>query len=322
MSNGGTPETASEVVERRLSELKVRLDERIHYRSEKVFPKVIGWGANSEISRRAKLIRKVEPTLRRVLLDGEEVLYIAKGVQYSLLERYLMGIWSALLNQTVFVLTNVRLLMMRSDGSGTPREMFWMIYYSEIAKFHAGWTGVLGLKLVDGRKLSFTGFSSLDRRAMPVIFREAMADYLRLNFTPSTSQSRENLCNSCFKIVPKDHAVCQQCGTEFWKPHELALRSLILPSWGDICMKHYLFAVFELLFYLGSWGKVAFFFEQGETHAALAMMGFIFLIEHPVDAMITYALACKGLHHRRDPDPHWQVAMPEQAVVLETSAES
>ncbi len=201
--------TAREMVMQRLQKLKISVDAGIPYRLETVFAETSGWGGNGEVKRRAKLLRNVGPQLTEMLLPNEEVLYVAKGVQHSFLEQYFMGaLWATLLNQTVFVLTNLRLLMMRSNGSGKPKETFWVIYYSEIDKFKPSWTGVLNLTLQDGKKLTFTGFSRRDRKAMPVIFQEAIEAYRRLGFEPSVSQSRENLCAHCFKIVPMREFVC------------------------------------------------------------------------------------------------------------------
>jgi hypothetical protein len=298
------PVSPAEAVTNRLNELNVVLDEEIHYRLESVFPKIDGWGSNGEIKRRVKLIRFVEPTLYQILLKGEEVLYVAKGVQYSLAENYLMGaLWATMINQTVFVLTNARLLMMRTNGNGKPKETFWMIYYSEIEDFKAPWTGMIKLKLKDKKTFTFTGFPSIDRKTMPSIFQNAMNEYRRLNLSPKVSQSRENLCCHCFKVVPKGEYGCEQCGTEYWTPRELALRSLLFPSWGDICMKHYGLAFFELAGYFISWAYAIVLIREKHPGAWL-VVAWIFLIEHTVDALLTYSVANKGLNHRRDPGPN------------------
>jgi hypothetical protein len=301
MSNESPPVAPADAVKKRLQEFKIELDHEVRYRLENMFPKLAGWGAKGDIKRRGKLIRYVEPTLKQILLDGEEVLYIAKGIQYSLAENYFMGaLWAQMLNQTVFVLTNARLLMMRSNGSGKPKEMFWMIYYSEIQDFQAPWTGMLKLKLADKKKYTFTGFPSLDRKTMPKIFQSAMDDYRRLSLSPTASQSRENLCCRCYRVVPKGEFVCEHCGAEYWKPTELAVRSLIFPSWGDICMKHYGMAFFELAGYIASWGYATVLL-MGHRPGAWMVVAWIFLVEHTFDAILTYNVASKGLNHRRDP---------------------
>ena len=83
--------TPREEILGRLQQMKLSLDDGIAYRLESIFAKTTGWGANGEIKRRTKLIKQVEPTLKQMLLPSEEVLYVAKGVQYSFAESYLMG---------------------------------------------------------------------------------------------------------------------------------------------------------------------------------------------------------------------------------------
>ena len=299
--------TAREQILARLQTLKILVDADIPYRLESVFAETSGWGGNGEVIRRAKLLRNVGPQLTEMLLPNEEVLYVAKGVQHSFVEQYFMGalwaLWTHFLNQTVFVLTNLRLLMMRSNGSGKPKENFWVIYYSEIDTFEPSWTGVLDLTLQDRKKLTFTGFSRRDRKAMPVIFQEAVDAYQRLGFEPGVSQSRENLCAHCFKIVPVREFACRGCGADYWTPGQLALRSLIFPSWGDFCMKHYGRATFELIGYCISWIAAINALAGPNTEAGIIFAVFIFIIEHPLDAFLTYNVAKKGLNPRRGPDP-------------------
>lgn len=299
-----TEPTPRELVLQKLRKLKVHVDFQIPYRLESVFAQTNGWGANGEIKRRAKLLNLVGPLLSEMLLKNEEVLYVAKGVQYSFVESYFMGgAWLAsLVNQTIFVLTNSRLLMMRSNSSGKPLETFWVIYYSEIDQFKPSWLGVINLRLLDRKRLTFTGFSSLDCKAMPKIFQDAIEQYQRLGFEPDVSQSRENLCSYCFSVVPKDEYVCQQCGAAYWKPRQLAIRSLVFPSWGDICMKHHGIAAFELFGYCLSWLAAVSALNGPDLTKGLTIALFIFAVEHPMDAIMTFNVAKKGLNPRHAPD--------------------
>lgn len=305
--------SATEVIQAQLSKLRLSLDADIPYRLPTIFAKITGWGAKGEIKRRAKLIQQIEPTLKKMLMPKEEVLYVAKGTQSSTSEALFMGAyWATVMNQTVFVLTNLRILMLRSKSNGKPTHTFWVLYYSEIDQFQPTWTGTLKLKLKDGKKFTFTGFPKLDRKAMPTIFQDAIDNYRKLNFQPNVSQSRENLCSHCFQVVPKDRYVCRSCGSEFWTPRELALRSLIFPSWGDICMKHYQFATVELLGYVISWIVAISILTSPSPEEGFFLLGFIFFIEHPVDAMLTYSVAKKGLNPRHGPDE--ARALAEQSV--------
>ena len=186
--------------------------------------------------------------------SNEEVLYIALSVQHSLIESMTTGaLWSMMINQTVFILTNLRLLMVRSNSRGKPHETCWMVYYSEIRRFKSSLTGVLILNLEDRKTYKYTGFSKLDRKTMPAMFEEALEEYREHGFQPNCTQSRENVCGRYFAIVPKGDYECGSCDTRFWRPVDVALRSLIFPAWGDILLKHYPFAAFEVFGYLFTW---------------------------------------------------------------------
>ncbi|MFP6762424.1 MAG: hypothetical protein VB858_02360, partial [Planctomycetaceae bacterium] len=76
-----------------------------------MFPKLEGWGSKSGIRRKVVLIGQIEPIPGDLLLPNEEVMYMANGVQHSAQEALTIG--ANLINQTVFVLTNLRLVMLR-----------------------------------------------------------------------------------------------------------------------------------------------------------------------------------------------------------------
>jgi len=228
-----------------------------------------------------------------------------KGTQYSFAEQYFMGIWSATINHTVFVLTDVRLLMFRTNGKGRPKKTYWMVYYSQIDRFDSSWTRSLKLKLADGRKLQFTGFPSADRRIMPDIFREALECYRAAGFDPESSQSLENLCTHCFDAIPKAQHDCEKCGAVYWRPSELAWRSLIFPSWGDWLMGHTTVAVVELIGTGIAWLLIILtIIEAINTNepGLFVVALFIFVATHGIDAAITAHIARKGLHPKSGPE--------------------
>ena len=293
----------AESVLAKLNELKLNLNiDGLPYQLEKMFPRLDGWGVKAEIKRRVKLIQQVEPQLPEMLYPNEKILYIAKGVQHSIIEAITIGaLWSNMINQTVFVLTNLRLLMIRSNSKGKPAETCWMIYYSEITKFKPTLTGVLDLKLDDGKSIRFTGFPKLDRKTMPKIFEEALETYRERGFEPDCSQSREDLCGSCFAIVPKGRFQCGKCGTTFWTPGQVAIRSLIFPAWGDMLLKHRMLACVELVGLTVTWFVAYALADDGDYAEAALVIG----LAHSIDAVVTYFIAKKGLH------PSGRQALPE-----------
>jgi hypothetical protein len=291
----------------RLQELGLHLQPDIHYDLERLFPRLTGWGAKREIKRRHQLILQVEERLKRMLQPGEEVHFVAKGMQYKFSEQYFMGAWAAaLINQTVFVLTNVRLLMLNTNTKGKPRQTYWMIYYSQIEQFKATWHGTVLLNLRDGTKLRFTGFGKLSKKQMPVIFQHALTTYRELGFDPPVSQSRENLCSFCMRVVPKDHYTCGDCRGEFWPPAAVALRTLIFPPWGEFLMGHYGLATIKLVTYAVIWWLLLdWILDSLQNPARLGEVLFrvivILAIEHGVFALLSYYIAKKGLHPKGKP---------------------
>jgi hypothetical protein len=303
--SGDLTGSAANTAAGRLAELGLQLDPAIPYRLESLFPKLSGWGSKGQIKKKHALLKRIEGRLKAMLQPGEEVLYVAKGVQYKFSEQYFLGVWAALINQTVFVLTNLRLLLIHSNTKGAPRHTYWTIYYSEIEKFKPSWTGQVSLVLKDRTKFNFTGFEKLDRKQMPEIFQQALASYQELGFAPQVTQSRENLCSYCYRIVPKDQYRCDACGGLFWTPAEVALRSLIFPSWGDFVTGHTSLAIVELIGYLFTWFifvmlLLAALAADGELIGALVFLVFI-LVEHVMDAVLTYFIARKGLAPRTAP---------------------
>ena len=285
--------TAEDVLNR-LAELKLSIDSTGPYRLEKMFPKLEGWGSKGDIKAKVALIKQIRSTLDEALLPNEEVLYVSKGVQHSAIEALTIGaLWSNMINQTVFVLTNLRLLMFRSNSKGKPAETCWAIFYSQISKFKAKFTGVVDLKLKDGRHLCFSGFSKTDKKTMPAVFEECVETYQNRDFDPDCSQSREDLCGRCFTVVPKGEFACSNCETKFWTPGQVALHSLIFPAWGDFLLKHYPLAIVEVLGAAFTWILAVTFVMNDSEYLGAA---FIILFAHSIDAIITYFIARKGLH--------------------------
>lgn len=286
-----------------LAKYNLTLDPTIDFNLDSMFQKTSGWGAKGEVKRIHKTVVGVESRLKQLLQEGEEVLYVARGVQFKFSEQYFLGIWAALINQTVFALTNVRLLMFHVNSKGVPRHTNWVIYYNQIKNFKGSMLGSLALDLTDGVQLRFSGFKGVDRKRMPACFEETMQAYTELGFNPQASQSRENLCSQCLAVVSKDVYQCGQCSQVFWKPSEVALRSLAFPSWGDFALGHTGLAMVELLGYVVTWLIFIGVFlsvlgEQGIA-GAIGVGVFLFIIlafQHCVDAALTYYIAKKGLH--------------------------
>ena len=149
---------------------------------------------------------------------------------------------------------------------------------------------------------------------MPEILENALGAYAQYGFDPPVTQSRENFCNKCLQIVPKDQYVCGNCQQQFWKPGQIALRSLMFPSWGDFLMGHTVLAIVELIGYVVSWmvflwmvflwvvSPMVFRFGGPGAITMVFPLGVwlvILCFEHSIDAGLTYFIAKKGLTPRK-----------------------
>jgi len=286
-------------VDTKLTQLNLVLSPEINYRLETMFPKLEGWFANGAIKKKFKLIQNVEPLMKEMLLDQEEVLFISKGIQSSFSEQFFMGaMWAQSINHTVVILTNLRLLCIRTNKKGIPKRTFWSIYYSQIDELKSTIFGNAKICLKDGKKLNYSGFPKIDRESMRSVFLDAYQLFEEKGFDPEVSQSREKLCGHCYEVVPSNDYECEGCGATFWKPSEIGLRSFVFPSWGDFVMKHYSVACAELLGFLFlltlMWGAIT----SGDYGFAL----FLFIFANVGDALITAQIAAKGLHLKKVPE--------------------
>ncbi len=286
----------------KVADLGLQFPEDIQWNLDTMFPKLKGMGIKREIKQKHAMIQKLHAQLADTLYPDEEIQYVGKGVQVKFSEQYFLGIWAHVINQTVFVLTNVRLLMFHTNTKGKPHHSIWMVYYSQIVKFKKSpFFGSMVMKLKDKNKFVFSGFKGPDRKRMPKILAEMNEQYSALDFDPEVTQSREKLCTVCKQVVPKDVYKCNNCGQAYWKPSEIALRSLIFPSWGDWIMGHRGLAIAEVFGYVMTWIVIIALVMSPEMEITIAA-GFgavILIMAHLFDAILTRAIAQKGLTPRQ-----------------------
>ncbi len=298
-------EVTPDLVDTRLTELNLVLSPEINYRLETMFPQLEGWFVNGAIKKKCKLVQQVEPLLKEMLLEKEEVLFVSKGIQNSFIESMFMGaFWAQTINHTVVVLTNVRLLCLRTNGKGKPKQTFWSIYYSQIKDLKNSIFGNAKIILKDRTTLIYSGFPKQDRKAMRSVFLEAYQLFEEKGFDPPVSQSRERLCGNCYEVVPKGDYDCDACKSTFWRPSEIAIRSFVFPSWGDFVMKHYPVAIAEMF----GFGILLMVMIGAINRGDYIFAGVLFLLANGGDALATSIIAAKGLHLKEvsevPPAPH------------------
>ncbi|MGI9517071.1 MAG: hypothetical protein ACR2NP_08505 [Pirellulaceae bacterium] len=286
----------------KVADLGLHFPDDIQWNFDTMFPKLKGMGIKREIKQKHAMIQKLHETLADTLYPDEEVQYVARGAHVKFSEQYFLGIWAHVINQTVFVLTNVRVLMFHINTRGKFHNSIWMVYYSQIMKFKKSpFFGSMVMKLKDKKKFVFSGFKGPDRKRMPKILAQMNEQYSALDFDPEVTQSRENLCTVCKQVVPRRTYKCKNCGQTYWQPSEIALRSLIFPSWGDWIMGHRGLAIAELFGYVMTWIVIIVLAFSPEIGISIAMViGAVMLIAaHGFDAVLTRAIAQKGLTPRQ-----------------------
>ncbi|HCO26197.1 PH domain-containing protein [Gimesia maris] len=289
----------SQAVDTKLTQLNLKLSPNINYRLETMFPKLEGMFAKSGIKKKFQLVKRLEPLLEEMLLEKEEVLFISKGNQSSFSEQFFMGaLWAQTINHTAVVLTNFRLLCIRTNGKGKPKRTFWSIYYSQIKDLKSTIFGNAKICLKDGKNLNYSGFPKIDRKTMRSVFLDAYKTFDEKGFDPEVTQSRENLCGNCFAVVPKHDYHCEACDATFWKPSEVGVRSFFFPSWGDFVMKHYPVAFAEFCGFMILLVVLAAAISNGNYGFAVIL----FVLANGGDAAITAQIAAKGLHLKSVPE--------------------
>ncbi|MBI3468856.1 MAG: hypothetical protein HY000_38115 [Planctomycetes bacterium] len=298
-----------------------RLSPRIRYHLRTLFPKTAGWGARKDIERRLAMLEAVQDRLAGVLHPLEEVLYVAKGVQVEVpLLSWLMFLFNHVVmllqhvfarqtNRILFVLTNLRVLMMNTSRRGRLRHGFWQLYYNQILSFEEVVSfkppGHIRLKLRDGTRLRFSGLRRGERQRVKGLIMQAAAVQQHMQFAPKVSQSRESLCSTCFQVVPRTVYTCAGCGTEYVAPKVAAIRSLLLPCLGNFMLGQRFLGMVELVIYAVTWiGFVArMAANPAQLPVALPFLCILLTMEHGLSGALTYSMAKKALVPRRTQQP-------------------
>jgi len=219
--------------------------------------------------------------------------HIAGGTAYYPAEMFFGNGWLTMLyNRYVIVGTTKRLVAINTNARmNKPAHYLFQFPFSAIKK--VSW-GLFGTSLVLTRKKSkrriFTGI----KRALAA----ELKTYLTSKIDPSRSldadaSSSENLCPACYAPLPGKLLSCPKCRVLFKRPRKAALRSLLLPGWGDIYLGHRFLGGCELLGSLLVWGIMATLLLS-EDPSSLAV-GIVFLLFYNgMDGLLTLHMAKKG----------------------------
>ncbi len=190
-----------------------------------------------------------------------------------------------------------------------PGHYLFQMGYDEIKKVSRGlFRTSLSLTRKKGKRRIFT--------SMKMAFTAELQSYTKPLITqgqpmPQGHVLDENLCPSCYAGLPAGLDKCTVCHAAFKTAKSAALRSLLLPGWGDWYLGHRFLGCCELIGSLIVWSIVLGMLAEGGTEnvgIALLLLAFY----NGFDALLTRHMARKGyMLEARQPAAHSQ---PNMAV--------
>ena len=279
------------------NELREILGPKIQCDLERMFPERKGLLARGRVKRKLNLLRNLAPSLATVLVEGERLIYAARGYLVHWWEQFYRGaLVGQLGNVMCVVLTDRRILLIHTNHAGRQKLFRNQLLYTEIAevKIRSFLSGASTFKLKDGKKLVIGGFQSTDRRYM-----QHYVSYF-VSSMPGNAlwfdRSIHYLCPRCPAIHLEMQTECKDCGTTFKSPQKAAWMSLVLPGLGDIYLGQIALGLLQVLGSLVEWGilvgAVAVVVSDGEE--AATFLGFWIVLMGATNVMAFFATRAKG----------------------------
>ena len=282
MPRGGQPE----------EELKALLPSSLAIRFAEMFPETRKGRIRRRDRKRAEMLRKAEPVLKRVLLPTEVVRFATAGVRQLMWWFLTAGSMNPFANRTTLVLTDRRVLLIHTDWKMRPRMFANQLPLDRIRD-------------TSGRN-SYVFIRTGKEQLMFHGVRRSEASHLRnlLESTASKQGGWQNLCPHCFTPTDAAPESCAKCGEVFKSPTKAALRSLAFPGLGDFYLGYRKYALLEIAGGAALWALfvstlVPAFRVKGLEGALVAapLLALIVLV-HLGDALLTRTRARTGLHSK------------------------
>ena len=268
------------------------------YAWARLFPRTSGLGAASDIRRRVRMLRSVEGRLDFLLFPGERIEFVTRGILNSFVEQYFMGIWSYVVNRTVFLFTNYRVILLNSDRKSRAKVMMWQIPYARMRKYGAGTVaGSVGFKL-SRRTYKFFGVPRGDRKRLKEFMRGKLEAARTGALEFPSHEDRDPLCPRCGTPLVARARACAECGDEMINPMVPAAMSLAIPGLGDLYLGHHSMAAVELVgFAMVLLIVLAMVVGGGGADVAAGLV--LLAAANTFDAVVTFHVARKGALPRR-----------------------
>ncbi len=255
------------------------------------------FGERRLAKRKLKLLKLIDPAIQAATQSDEIVYYITSGLRVRNFEIFFIG-WAAhYYNQTAFVFTSKKILLIHLKNKKERGTFIGCIEYSNIRNIKSSLLGSLAIKFTNGKSLVFTKIPKKDR----VYLRDFLNSVIDTTAAKNKSaQTIRKMCPRCFTEILNIPRNCPGCDLEFKRPKKAAYLSLIMPGLGDLYLGSRMLGVFELLFMLYIWMSVVIVTLEeikinGSIEGGIFLIIVIFLFFHPLDALKAYYVAKKGL---------------------------
>jgi hypothetical protein len=286
----------------RFQDLLVRRNEDDPYVFSSIFNND-SWGARRHSTKKLKLLKEIDDTLRPMLAKGEKVHLVTLGSRMSFWETYFLGWIAYSLNRRAIVLTDSRILLLQIDRKLRPRTFRSHVRYLSIETLTWPLLGGMKLKLRRKKTHLFTHVPRKDRVQMREFIRRKKLEFRGYAADRSDIQ---DLCPYCHKPVVGSPPKCLGCRVGFKSPTKAALLSLLFPGLGDLYLGHKPFAVMEIVVATLIWLGFLLPDPEGLTSLTVTLIGAAILVVfmHGLDAMTTRHIAKKGLYPTKEiPEP-------------------
>ncbi len=278
--------------------------------------KAQGYFDRQRAKKRFKLLKAVDPKLRRILLPGEKVYFVTPGTTVSLGERFFVGWLAYYLNMRALIFTSTRVVLLQIDSRKRPGKLVSQMPYATIASVKSTWNGLCRVKLLNRTTYNFQHVPHADRKLLSVFLLGIVQG---TNAPFQRDHGIEHLCPYCFTFVPGYPLACPACHGGFKSAGKAGLRSFIFPGVGDWYLGHRIFAVCEMLGAGLLWLALVISPLLVEPDPKVGppdkgywiTAGLILLVTHSIAGMMAHHFARKG-HHPLGVVPD-QSSLPTQA---------
>jgi hypothetical protein len=251
--------------------------------------------------KRFKILKTVDPVLRKMLYEDEVVDFLTTGVENYLVDQIFLGWLMYYLNRSVIVFTTHRIIVLRVRSNFAVRDIVKQVRFDAIFKLTSTFFGNTKIQTKDRKSRVFVRIPKADRKFMRDTINELANS---TDATDSGVQTFEDLCPFCYLPETIGSGQCRHCSSPFKSPSKAQYLSLLFPGLGDWYLGHRRFALLEMfgasMWWLGLIGIIVddsdpeFAVPWWPDGAVLIAIGLIFW--HGLDALLTRRVARAGIY--------------------------